>query len=54
MPKTSAVTYSADFKVTYSDGHTEIVDVKGVQTQSFKIKCKMFEYQNPELTLKIV
>ena len=54
MPKTSAVTYSADFKVTYSDGHIEIVDVKGVQTQSFKDKRKMFEYQNPELTLKIV
>lgn len=52
MPKTSAVTYSADFRVTYKDGHDEIVDVKGMETEAFKIKRKLFEYKYPELTLK--
>lgn len=52
MPKTSAITYSADFLVTYKDGRTEIVDVKGMETEAFKIKRKLFEYKNPGLTLR--
>ena len=48
------ITYTADFRVEYADGHTEIVDVKGVETQVFKIKKKMFEYHYPDLELKIV
>lgn len=48
------ITYIADFVITHNDGTTEIVDVKGVETQVFKIKKKMFEYQYPELSLKIV
>ena len=48
------ITYTADFKVLYNDGRTEIVDVKGHETQVFKIKKKMFEYQYPDLELKIV
>lgn len=54
MPKTSAITYSADFSVTYKDGHTEIIDVKGMETESFKIKRKLFEFKYPHLTLKMI
>jgi hypothetical protein len=54
MPKTSAITYSADFGVTYKDGHTEIIDVKGMETEAFKIKRKMFEFKYPELALKTI
>ena len=48
------ITYVADFVIVNNDGTTEVVDVKGVETQVFKIKKKMFEYQYPELELKIV
>ena len=49
-----AITYIADFKVTYADGKVEIVDVKGIETQVFKIKQKLFEYKYPKLSLKVV
>ncbi len=52
--KYRAITYIADFAIINLDGTTEIVDVKGVETQVFKIKRKMFEYQNPDLSLKVV
>lgn len=35
--------YKADFKVTYSDGHIEIEDVKGVKTPVYKLKKKLVE-----------
>jgi len=35
--------YVADFLVTYADGHTEVVDVKGMRTPEYKIKKKLFE-----------
>ena len=35
--------YVADFLVTYPDGRTEVVDVKGMRTPEYKIKKKLFE-----------
>ena len=33
--------YIADFRVTYSDGSVQIIDVKGVKTAEFKRKQKI-------------
>lgn len=41
--KIQGVTYKADFLVTLLDGTQEVIDVKGVRTEAFKIKKKMFE-----------
>lgn len=42
MGKTErAITYIADFRVTYTDGHIEIVDVKGFKTDVYKLKRKI-------------
>lgn len=46
------ISYVADFVVTYKDGRTEVIDVKGrdnYQTDVFKLKRKMFErrYKEP-------
>lgn len=49
-----AITYKADFKVTYADGSVEIIDIKGMSTPVFKLKHKMFEFVYPDLSLKIV
>ncbi|ABR48750.1 protein of unknown function DUF1064 [Alkaliphilus metalliredigens QYMF] len=49
-----SINYVADFVIVNNDGTTEVVDVKGVETQVFKIKQKLFEYMYPELNLKIV
>lgn len=37
--------YIADFKVTYADGRVEIVDVKGVRTDVYRLKKKLVEAQ---------
>ena len=36
-------TYLLDFKVEYGDGRVELVDVKGIATDMYKIKKKMVE-----------
>lgn len=48
------ITYSPDFIVTYSDGHIEAIDVKGMETDVFKIKHKMFNYKYPAFKLIII
>ena len=52
--KYQPITYKADFEVYYPDGEIEVIDVKGVQTEAFKIKAKMFERRYPDLTLTLV
>lgn len=36
-------TYVPDFTVNYADGHTEVVDTKGTETDVFKLKKKWAE-----------
>lgn len=35
--------YVADFVVVHNDGSEEVIDVKGVETDVFKLKRKLFE-----------
>lgn len=49
-----SITYVADFVIVNLDGTTEVIDVKGVETQVFKIKQKLFEYKYPDKTLKVI
>ena len=48
------ITYKADFKVIYKDGHEEVIDVKGKITEEFKIKRKMLLYRYRNITFKCV
>lgn len=47
-------TYTADFSVLYPDGTTHIIDTKGFQTDTFRLKRKILEYNNPEIRFYIV
>lgn len=50
--KHRAIDYVADFEIHHKDGSIEVVDVKGHQTQVFKMKEKMFNKKFPhKLTL---
>ena len=49
-----AITYKADFKVIYKDGHEEVIDVKGKLTKEFKIKRKMLLYRYRDINFKCV
>lgn len=48
-----AIKYIADF-VYEEKGQTVVEDTKGVKTEAFKIKQKLFEYKYPDLSLKII
>lgn len=47
------IEYIADF-VYEEKGQAVVEDVKGMKTELFKIKQKLFEYKYPELNLKVV
>ena len=47
------IEYIADF-VYEENGKTIVEDVKGIKTDVFKIKQKLFEYKYPDLCLKII
>jgi hypothetical protein len=41
------IEYISDFEIHHLDGSIETVDVKGFETESFKVKKKLFEYKYP-------
>lgn len=47
------IEYIGDFKYI-ENGKTIVEDVKGLQTEVFKIKHKLFEKKYPDLELKII
>lgn len=47
------IEYIADFKYI-ENGKTVVEDVKGIQTDVFKIKHKLFEKMYPELELRVI
>jgi len=48
------IKYIADFKITYSDGSVEVVDVKGYKTQVFKLKKKLLLAKYPNINFREV
>lgn len=40
--KQKPITYTADFFVTYADGHSEVIEVKGVCTRDYLLRKKLF------------
>ena len=46
--------YRADFVVFYPDGHAEVIDVKGMETDVFRLKMAMMKTHYPEIEVKKV
>lgn len=46
--------YIADFLVTFPDGHSEVQEIKGVFTPLARWKIKHFQFQYPNIRLKII
>jgi len=42
------IKYIADYVVTYSDGHVEVIDVKGNPDQTSRIKRKLYQKRYPD------
>lgn len=47
-----AVTYVADFFITYKDGHEEVIDTKGCPDSTALLKRKLFWYHYPKVDYK--
>lgn len=47
------ITYRADFRVYVNEKINYIVDVKGMLTEAFKLKLKLFQYKYPDIELKL-
>ncbi|PEJ46945.1 hypothetical protein CN692_25515 [Bacillus sp. AFS002410] len=52
--KWHAINYIADFEVTHLDGTVDVIDIKGMVLEAFKIKQKLFEYKYPDYTIKLL
>lgn len=48
---TEKMEYVADFLIMWADGRTTIEDVKGVRTDVYKLKVKLFEKKYPKLKI---
>lgn len=48
------ITYKADWIIFYPDGTYKIQDDKGVETETFKLKHKMFKKAFPKLELHVM
>lgn len=48
------ITYIADFVLTYADGTTEVIDVKGNVDNVFAIKKKMLLFHYPDINFRTV
>ena len=46
--------YVADFIVFNVDGIPDVIDIKGMETDVFKLKHKLFKAQYPKIELQIV
>jgi len=49
-----AIHYIPDFVITKNDGSITAIDVKGQETEVFKLKQKLFEYKYPDIEFHCV
>ena len=54
LQESHKIKYIADFLLTFSSGEKIVVDVKGVETSTFRVKRKLFQAKYPELKLQII
>jgi len=52
--KIRKITYIADFLIYHINGEKTVVDVKGYETQAFKLKRKLFEAKYSDMKLLII
>lgn len=48
------IEYKADFRVKYEDGRVEVIDVKGLATDCFKLKFKIARCKYKDTIFKCV
>jgi hypothetical protein len=46
--------YVADFRVYFADGRVELHEVKGFETETWRLKEKLFRALHPDLILRVI
>lgn len=54
LPRPNLVKYIPDFKITWRNGTEELIDIKGVSTEVFKLKIKMLRHFYPNKKLSLI
>jgi hypothetical protein len=54
LQESPKVTYIADFLVRDLDGTKRVIDIKGVETPTFKVKMKLFQAKYPTMQIEIL
>lgn len=54
LPRPNLVKYIPDFKITWRNGAEELIDIKGVSTEVFKLKIKMLRHFHPDKKLSLI
>ncbi|MEC0242012.1 DUF1064 domain-containing protein [Paenibacillus dokdonensis] len=54
LQQSPKITYIADFLVTDLDGSQRVIDIKGVETSTFKVKLKLFKANYPTIPIEIL
>lgn len=49
--KQRPIKYTADFLVRYADGHSEVVEVKGMKTRDYVLRKKLFLHMMRETSV---
>jgi hypothetical protein len=48
------IIYRLDFRVSYADGHTEHIEVKGFETPTWRMKHKMMKEKYPHINIMVI
>lgn len=54
LQQSPKITYVADFLVTELNGSQRVIDIKGVETSTFKVKLKLFKANYPTIPIEIL
>lgn len=54
VPKPNLIKYIPDFRIVWRNGNEEYVDVKGMETDVFRLKKKLMAHFHPDKKLVIV
>lgn len=54
IPKPHLIKYIPDFRIVWKNGNEEYIDVKGVETATFRLKARLMAHVHPDKKLVIM
>ena len=48
------ITYTSDFDITHNDDSLEVIETKGYETETYRIKAKLFKKRYPHIKFRVI